>query len=77
MGKRGTGREDHIGGRYCSFSRGETLKGGNIKIIKSGLGLFYFSFYFSFYFYLFFFHFLFLEQLGLGLISHTITSVTI
>ena len=42
------------------------------------LGFLYLSFYFYFYF-LFdlFSHFLFLEQLGLGLISHAVTSVTI
>ena len=42
----------------------------HIKIIDSGL-YFYFSS-----FILFFFHFLFLEQLGLGLIGHAVTSVT-
>jgi len=35
---------------------------------------FLFSYYFSFLFILF--YFLFLEQLGLGFISHTVTSVT-
>ena len=40
------------------------------------LGFLYFTFYFYFYFDLFF-YFLFLEQLGLGLIGHTVTSVTI
>jgi len=55
---------------YCSD--------GSIKIEEVGLGLFYFIlFYFIFYF-LFdlFFYFLFLEQLGLGLISHAVASVT-
>ena len=46
---------------------------GDVKIKESGLDLFYFYFYF--YFYLFF-YFLFLEQLGLGLIGYTVTSVT-
>ena len=40
-----------------------------IKIKEGGLDLFYFSLYFLFYF-------LFLEQLGLGLIGHAVTSVT-
>ena len=38
-----------------------------IKIEESGLDLFYFYF-------LFIFYFLFLEQLGLGLIGHTVTT---
>ena len=42
----------------------------SVKIVDSGL-----DFYFSFCI-LFFFSFLFLEQLGLGLISHAVTSVT-
>ena len=46
-----------------------------VKIEESGLDLFYFSFHFYFTFDLFF-YFLFLEQLGLGLIGHTVTSVT-
>ena len=46
-----------------------------VKIEESGLDLFYFSFHFYFWFDLFF-YFLFLEQLGLGLIGHAITSVT-
>ena len=46
-----------------------------VKIKESRLDLFYFSFHFYFLFNLFF-YFLFLEQLGLGLISHTIISVT-
>jgi len=58
-----------------SFSGGETLKRGNIKIKESRLDLFYFSFHFYFHFNLFF-YFLFLEQLELGLIGHTVTSVT-
>jgi len=49
--------------------------GLNVKIVDGGL---YFSFfillYFSFSFS--FFNFLFLEQLGLGVISHAVTSVT-
>ena len=40
---------------------------------KLSLSLFYFSFYFHS---ILFFYFLFLEQLGLGLIGHTVTSVT-
>ena len=46
-----------------------------IKIEESKLDLFYFYFLFLFYFQ-FIFYFLFLEQLWLGLISHTVTSVT-
>ena len=51
-------------------------KAKDVKIIDDGLG-FYFSLviFILFYFY-FSFHFLYLEQLGLGLISHTVTSVT-
>ena len=46
----------------------------NVKIVKGGLCSFLFSlFYFSFFFYSLF---LFLEQLRLGVISHTVTSVT-
>ena len=44
-----------------------------VKIEEGGLDLF--SFHFIFHFNLFF-NFLFLEQLGLGLISHAVTSVT-
>ena len=47
----------------------------SVKIEESGLDLFYFSFYFYFLFDVFL-YFLFLEQLGLELISHTVTSVT-
>jgi len=47
----------------------------SIKIEESGLDLFYFSFYFLFSFQ-FIFNFQILEQLGLGLIGHIITSVT-
>jgi len=46
-----------------------------VKIEEGGLDLFYFSFHFYFLFNLFF-YFLFLKQLGLGLIGHTITSIT-
>jgi len=54
------------------FSGGEILRGGNVKIIDSGLHFFLFTlFYFSFLFY-----FLFLEQLELGLIGHAVTTVT-
>ena len=52
----------------------------HVKIEEVELGLFYFSFYFYFYFYFLFnlfFNFQFLEQLGLGLISHNVTAVTI
>ena len=51
------------------------LKYNSVKIKEGRLDLFYFSLYFNFIFDLFF-YFIFLEQLGLGLISHTITSVT-
>ena len=45
-----------------------------VKIINGGL---YFIFSFHFILFLFFlFNFLFLEQLGLGFISHAVTSVT-
>ena len=47
----------------------------DVKIEEVRLGLFYFSFLFYFIFDLFF-HFLFLEQIGLGLIGHTVTTVT-
>ena len=53
-----------------SFSRGETLKGGNVKITENRLHFYFSSFLF------FSFPFLFLEQLGLGLIGYVITSVT-
>ena len=47
-----------------------------VKIIDGGL-YFIFSFYFIlFFFSCFLFNFQFLEQLGLGVISHTVTSVT-
>ena len=46
-----------------------------VKIEESRLDLFSFLFIFIFLFNLFF-YFLFLEQLGLGLIGHTVTSVT-
>ena len=36
------------------FSRGETLKGGNVKIKEGGLDLFYFSFHFLFFFWIYF-----------------------
>jgi len=47
-----------------------------VKIEESGLDLFYFSFHFSIFFLILFLYFLFLEQLGLGLIGHAVTSVT-
>ena len=64
---------EKIGRRdWRRFSGGETLKGGNVKIVDSGLHLFYSIFlFFSFLFY-----FLFLEHLRLRVISHAITSVT-
>ena len=43
---------------------------GIVKIVDSGL------YFISSFHFLFHFHFLFLEQLGLGLIGHTVTSVT-
>jgi len=46
-----------------------------VKIKEGGLDLFYLFFIFYFPFNLFF-YFLFLEQLGLGLIGHAVTSVT-
>jgi len=47
-----------------------------VKIVDGGL-YFIFSFSFLFYFsFLFLLNFLFFEQLGLGVISHTVTSVT-
>ena len=48
----------------------------DIKIEEGGLDLFYFSFYFFILFSIYFSIFQFLEQLGLRLISHTVTSVT-
>ena len=49
----------------------------SVKIKESGLDLFYFIFFLLFFFlFNLFFYFLFLEQLGLGLICHTVTSVT-
>ena len=48
-----------------------------VKIADDGLYFILFSLFISFYFsFLFSFNFLFLEQLGLGVISHTVTSVT-
>jgi len=46
-----------------------------VKIVDDGLD-FYFHFFILFYFILFCFVFLFLEQLRLGFICHTVTSVT-
>ena len=45
----------------------------SVKIVDGGL---YFIFPFHLYFTLLYFTFLFLEQLGLGFISHAVTSVT-
>jgi len=63
--------------RTGHFSRGEILKGGNVKITESGLSFFYFLFHFYFHFNLFFIVSIF-RTLGLGLkvICHTVTSVT-
>jgi len=47
----------------------------NVKIEEGGLDLFYFFSFFIF-FLVYFSIFLFIEQLVLGLISHTVTSVT-
>jgi len=58
-----------------SFLFDHLFENGIVKIEESGFDLLYFSFHFYFIFNLFF-HFLFLEQLGLGLIGHTVTSVT-
>jgi len=46
-----------------------------VKIEEDGLDLFYFSFHFLFSFQ-FIFCFPFLEQLGLGVIGHAVTSIT-
>ena len=54
-----------------SFSGEETLRGGNVKNIRSGLNFSYFLFSFCFLFNLFFF-ILFLE-LGVGGQDHTVT----
>jgi len=61
--------------REPQFAVELTKELNSVKIEEIGLGLFYFSFHFYFLFNLFF-HFLFLEQLGLGLISHAVTTVT-
>ena len=47
----------------------------DIKIVDGGL-CFYFPFFFYLIFAVFLFFFLFLEQLGLGFVSHAVTSVT-
>jgi len=59
----------NIGSSWCTYGA------HTVKIEESRLDLFYFYFYFYFSFDLFF-YFLFLKQLGLGLIGHTVTSVT-
>ena len=46
-----------------------------VKFINGGLNFSLFAFHFYFYSVLFF-YFLFLEQLGLGLIGHTVTTIT-
>jgi len=50
-----------------------------VKFTNGGLSFFYFIFHFLLVLFFYFFIFLFLEQLGLGLevICHTVTSVTI
>ena len=51
----------------------------SVKIVDGGLHFLFFIFLFSLYFiffFFFFFSFLFLEQLRLGFICHTVTSVT-
>ena len=54
----------------------ETVMVMVVKIVDDGLS-FIFRWTFFILFYLFFFHyFLYLEQLGLGLIDHAVTSVT-
>jgi len=59
-------------GKNLSCLHNLVLDWDNIKIAEDGL-----HFYFLFFSFLFFyFHLLFLEQLGLGLIGHVITSVT-
>ena len=56
--------------RFChSLPEQGKFSSSSVKIEESGLDLFYFYFYFYF-----FFDFLFLEQLGLGLIGHTVTT---
>jgi len=47
-----------------------------VKIVDGGLHFYFSLFFFSLFFFLLLFHFLFLEQLRLGIISHTVTSVT-
>jgi len=42
--------------RIGHFSRGETLRGGNVKIVDGGLHFYFFTlFYFYFYFYFIFY----------------------
>ena len=66
-----------LGGKLRRKLRGRELwRRRSVKIVDGKL---YFIFPFHFYFtllYFFLFNFLFLEQLGLGFISHTVTSVT-
>ena len=61
---------------YKQDAKKSGLMDSSVKIIDNRLN-FYFSLFTLFYFILFlFFSFLFLERLGLGFISHTVTSVT-
>ena len=60
----------------CRIQRSKYVKCNVSSSQTVDLGFLYFTFYFYFLFDLFF-YFLFLEQLGLGLIGHTVTSVTI
>ena len=54
-----------------------TMKKSRVLLRSKKMDLIYFIFLFIFYFLLdLFFYFLFLEQLGLGLIGHAVTSVT-
>jgi len=62
-------RRFNIKERKGIYTEGGGVK-SSVKIVNGGL-----DFYFHFYFY-FYFIFLFLEQLRLGSISHTVTSVT-
>ena len=47
--------------RTGHFSGGEILRGGDVKIIDSGLCFYFFSFHFILFLFLFFFYFLFLR----------------
>ena len=47
-----------------------------VKIADEGLGFIFLLIFFILFFFCFTFVFIYLEQLGLGLIGHTVTSVT-